>query len=115
MKYGKEKPGKTAVTTRPPAIPYPPDMMPLVAEEPDARPHFTDREKGVGGWLAEGKSDFEIAGILEVGLETVRTHVKSLREKTRVESRNELFAWIWRDRVACLQAEAHPGSSGNYS
>jgi len=90
-------------------------MMPVVAEEPDARPYFTPREQRVGGWLAEGKSDPEIAGILEFGLETVRTHVKSLREKVGAGSRNELFAWIWRDRVACLQAEVQPGSSGIYS
>jgi DNA-binding CsgD family transcriptional regulator len=115
VKYGKGKPNRAAGTTCPPAIPYPLDMMPLLAEEPDARLHFTATEKRVGGWLAEGKSDPEIAGILEVGPETVRTHVKSLREKTGAGSRNELFAWIWRDRVACLEAEANPGSSGKYS
>ncbi len=115
MKYRKEKPREGAGTTRSPAIPYPPDLVPRIAEEPAATPHFTVREQRVGGWLAEGKSDPEIAVILEAGLETVRTHVKSLREKTGVGSRNELFAWIWRDRVACLQAGANPGSSGKYS
>ena len=89
--------------------------MPVVAETPDARPHFTPSEQRVGGWLAEGKSDPEIAGILNAALETIRTHVKSLSDKTGSASRNELFAWIWRDRVACLQAEGPPGSSGNYS
>lgn len=79
-----------------------------MAEESGNRAHFTQREKLVGGWLAEGKSDFEIAGILEIGVETVRTYVKSLRQKTGVANRNELFAWIWRDRVACLSGGATP-------
>lgn len=81
------------------AIPYPPEVSPIVAEEAQPRAVFTPREKQVGGWLAEGKSDTEIAGILGLGVETVRTHIKSMRQKVDAVNRNTLFAWIWRNRV----------------
>ena len=82
------------------AIPFPPGTSPVVAEEAALAPHFTFREQQVGGWLADGKSDPEIARILGLGRETVRTHIKAMREKTEVENRNALFAWIWRNRFA---------------
>jgi DNA-binding CsgD family transcriptional regulator len=115
VKYGKAKPSKASRATRPPAVPYPPDVPSRVAEEPAVRPRFSDREKLVGGWLAEGKSDPDIAGILQIGLETVRTYVKSMRLKTNSASRNELFAWIWRDRIACLGGGFAHAEPGKYS
>ena len=115
MKYGKAKPGKASHATRAPAIPYPDDAPSRVSEEPGDRPHFSGREKLVGGWLAEGKSDPDIAGILEIGLETVRTYVKEMRRKTNSASRNELFAWIWRDRIACLGGGFALAQPGKYS
>jgi DNA-binding CsgD family transcriptional regulator len=80
------------------AVPFPAGASLSVAEEPLLVPHFTAREQHVGGWLAEGKNDAEIARILDLGTETIRTHIKSMREKTGVENRNALFAWIWRQR-----------------
>ena len=59
------------------AIPYPLGISGVVAEEARPVPHVTDREKDVGGWLAEGKTDPEIARILGLGIETVRSHIKS--------------------------------------
>lgn len=56
------------------AIPYPPGLSAIVAEEVQLVPHFTPREKDVGGWIAEGKTDTEIASILGRALETVKTH-----------------------------------------
>ncbi|MDQ6808318.1 MAG: helix-turn-helix transcriptional regulator [Verrucomicrobiota bacterium] len=107
MKHGNKGAGKAAraqesAGSQGPvlAIPYPPEVAPVVAEEAASVPHFTVREQQVGGWLAEGKSDPEIAGILGIDVETVRTHIKSMRVKTGVYSRNVFFAWIWRNRCA---------------
>ena len=97
------------------AIPYPLGASPVVTEEARSVPHFTVREKQVGGWLAEGKTDPEIAGILGLGTETVRTHIKSMRDKVGVYSRNAFFAWIWRDRCAVLQAQPMPRRAVKYS
>ncbi|MDQ6913350.1 MAG: helix-turn-helix transcriptional regulator [Verrucomicrobiota bacterium] len=76
------------------AIPYPPGISGVVAEEARGIPHFTDREQEVGGWMAEGKTDAEVADILGIGLETVKTHVKSLLDKIDVENRNAFVAWV---------------------
>ena len=107
MKHGDKGAGKSARAKESPAshdpamaVPYPSGASPVVAEEARSLSHFTSREKEVGGWLAEGKSDPEIAGILEMGVETVRTHIKSMRLKVGAYNRNVLFAWIWRNRCA---------------
>ena len=76
------------------AFPFPAGVSPMVAEEARPVPHFTLREQQVGGWLAEGKTDPEIVRILGMGIETVRTHIKSMREKAEVENRSALLAWI---------------------
>jgi DNA-binding CsgD family transcriptional regulator len=82
------------------AIPFPPGISYLVAEEPLSVPHFTVREQEVGGWMAEGKTDAEIARILGISIETVRTHIKAMREKVKAENRNAFVAWVWRNRFA---------------
>ncbi len=82
------------------AIPYPPGISGVVAEEARPVPHFTGREQDVGGWMAEGKTDAEIADILGIGLETVKTYVKSLLDKIDVENRNAFVAWVWPNRLA---------------
>lgn len=97
------------------AIPFPPETSRVVSEEPRLALHFTGREKDVGGWLAEGKTDPEIARILNLGLETVRSYVKSLREKTGVENRNALLAWIWRDRRAAELSQPPVSKPAKYT
>ena len=93
------------------AIPYPPGLYHL-AEEPDRPvPHFSPREQHVGGWMAEGKTYAEIARILGIGLETVKTHVKSLLDKLDLENRNAVVAWIWRNRMAA-ERQARSKSKG---
>ncbi len=82
------------------AIPYPDGHSWRVAEEAQTIPHFTAREKEVGGWLAEGLSDAEIAGRLRVGLHTVKAHVSSLLFKTKTQARTQFMAWAWRNRFA---------------
>jgi DNA-binding NarL/FixJ family response regulator len=41
-------------------------------------PQFSPRERAVLGMLAQGMQDKEIAGVLEVGLATVRDYRKNL-------------------------------------
>jgi len=111
---GHDQPTSTAINSATPgrrvaAIPYPPGLSSSVAEEPHAPPHFTPREQQVGSWIAEGKTDGEIARILRIGLQTVKTHTKSLLDKTKLENRGAFIAWVWRDRIAVeLQARTSP-------
>lgn len=107
MKDGAKAGGKTpqaeASPAAPPlfaAIPFPPGISSIVAEEAEAIPRFTEREQEVGGWVAEGKRDAEVGHILEMGLETVKTHVSKLLEKAGVETRGAFIAWVWRNRMA---------------
>ena len=86
------------------AIPYPRGLSWRVAEEAPAIPHFTLREKEIGGWVAEGLSDAEISGRLPLGLHGVKAHVSSLLHKTGTQARTQFIAWVWRNRFA---AEFH--------
>ncbi len=97
------------------AIPFPPGLWFNLAEEARSVPHFTIRERHVGGWMAEGKTDAEIADILTLGVETVKTHVKSLLEKTGTENRNAFVAWVWRDRIAAEFNPAPPRKPVKYT
>lgn len=115
MKAGKKTESKPAhlphdgVSTAPgPAIPYPPGYSARVAEAPVNVPHFSPREKQVGGYLAEGFTDQEIADRLELALHGIKAHVKELLRKTKTRGRTQLQAWIWRDRMAAELA--HRGS-----
>ncbi len=112
MKDGKKKAAKTngspalpAAAPLRPAIPYPPDVSPTIAEEARIIPHFGPRELEVASWIAEGKTDPEIARITGLGLQTVKTHVKALLHKTQLENRNAFMAWAWRDRLTVERLE----------
>jgi len=59
------------------------------------RPHLTSREAAVLEHLATGASYAEIGRELEVGLNTVRTHIRSLYEKLGVENRAEAVNLAW--------------------
>ncbi|MEO5720961.1 MAG: helix-turn-helix transcriptional regulator [Chthoniobacterales bacterium] len=110
MNAGKKIAPASNAAPRAPAIPFPPDLSVIVAEEARPTPHFTPRELQVAGWMAEGKTDSEIARILTLGLQTVKTHVKSVLHKTDLENRNAFIAWAWRDRMAAaMQGETRPG------
>lgn len=97
------------------AIPFPDGISPIVAEEAAQAPRFTVREQEVGGWLAEGKSDPEIAGILTIGTESVRTYIKGMRVKVDAANRNTLFAWIWRNRYAVRFGPPAPRKAVKYT
>ena len=51
--------------------------------------NLTDREDQVLSLLAKGHSYKEIADLLKISFETVRTHVRSIYEKLHVHSRTE--------------------------
>jgi DNA-binding CsgD family transcriptional regulator len=52
-----------------------------------AFPDLTPRQLEVASWLAEGKSNDDIATILNVGLDTVKAHVKEVHRKVGADSR----------------------------
>jgi DNA-binding NarL/FixJ family response regulator len=68
-----------------------PRSGPVTAATED-RPALTRRESEVLPLLREGRSNAEIALLLQMGLETVRTHTRSIYKKLQVSSRRELIA-----------------------
>jgi len=71
-------------------------LMPLGAQEPDGPPIcdplLTHREGDVLLLLRQGQSNAQIALALQVGVETVRTHARSIFRKLGVSSRRALIA-----------------------
>jgi DNA-binding NarL/FixJ family response regulator len=59
-------------------------------DEPPGPDLLTPREADVLELLQQGRSNSEIAGILHVGKETVRTHARSIYRKLGVQNRREL-------------------------
>jgi DNA-binding NarL/FixJ family response regulator len=59
-------------------------------EEPPGPDLLTPREADVLELLQQGRSNSEIAAILHVGKETVRTHARSIYRKLGVQNRREL-------------------------
>ena len=57
-----------------------------------SRESFTDRELDVLRELADGKSNSEIANLLFVSENTIKTHVRTLLKKTGFTNRTELAA-----------------------
>ncbi|MGV7120423.1 LuxR family transcriptional regulator [Sphingopyxis sp. 550A] len=57
---------------------------------PDFVPHIADRVRECIFWIAHGKTDQDIAAILGIGLETVRTYVKSAFRLLNVITRAQL-------------------------
>lgn len=57
---------------------------------PDPVPHISDRVRECIFWIAQGKDDQDIADILGIGLETVRTYVKSAFRTLGVIKRGQL-------------------------
>jgi len=71
-------------------------LMPLGAQEPDGPPIcdplLTHREGDVLLLLRQGQSNAQIALALQVGVETVRTHARSIFRKLGVTARRALIA-----------------------
>jgi DNA-binding CsgD family transcriptional regulator len=57
---------------------------------PDPVPHISDRVRECIYWIAQGKDDQDIADILGIGLETVRTYVKTAFRTLGVIKRAQL-------------------------
>jgi len=60
---------------------------------------LTDREKEVLQLLAEGRSNKEVAVLLEVGLSTVETHRANLMQKLNLHSTAEIVLYAVRKRL----------------
>ncbi|WP_454619124.1 helix-turn-helix transcriptional regulator [Bradyrhizobium cenepequi] len=52
-----------------------------------AFPALTPRQVEVASWIALGKSNDEIAGILDVGVDAIKAHVKAINSKIDSDSR----------------------------
>lgn len=65
---------------------------PARAAVEDGGPGLTPRESELLPLLRDGRSNAEIALLLQMGLETVRTHTRSIYRKLDVSSRRELIA-----------------------
>jgi two-component system, NarL family, response regulator NreC len=62
---------------------------------------LTDREKEVLHLLAEGRSNKEVATLLEVGLSTVETHRANLMQKLNLHNTAEIVLYAVRKRLIC--------------
>lgn len=60
---------------------------------------LTDREKEVLQLLAEGRSNKEVAALLDVGLSTVETHRANLMQKLSLHSTAEIVLYAVRKRL----------------
>src|SRR5579864_2764246 len=65
----------------------------------EAQPSLTVREKDVLYWVARGKANPEIAGILHTSPETIRKHVQNIRQKFGSESRLSVVAAYWQREI----------------
>jgi DNA-binding NarL/FixJ family response regulator len=60
---------------------------------------LTDREKEVLQLLAEGRSNKEVAGMLDVGVSTIETHRANLMQKLNLHSAAEIVLYAVRKRL----------------
>ena len=60
---------------------------------------LTSREREILQMLAEGKSNKEIAGSLNLSAHTVETHRRNLQDKLNLHSLAELFLYAMRKRI----------------
>ena len=60
---------------------------------------LTDREKEVLHLLAEGRSNKEVAQLLDVGVSTIETHRANLMEKLNLHSTAEIVLYAVRKRI----------------
>ena len=72
----------------------------------------TPREREIAALLARGLTNAEIANVLVLSPYTVQDHIKSLFEKTRVSSRQELVARVFLEDYMPQLAQRAPLTSG---
>jgi len=77
------------------------------AARPAAEPAgLTEREQQIGHWVAQGKSNWEIAAILGISENTVKTHVANLLRKQGLASRAGLKQQDWPQSCNTVQPKA---------
>lgn len=59
---------------------------------------LTKRQEEIARWIAEGKSNGDIAAILGLSLQTVKNHVSAILEKLGVENRTAVAIYFLRNR-----------------
>ena len=62
----------------------------------DSHHLLTDREKEVLQLLAEGRSNKDVANLLDLGLSTVETHRKNLMQKLNLHNTAEIVLYAVR-------------------
>jgi len=72
------------------------------------RPHLSPRERECVRLLAAGKTDWEIAAILGISVETAHQYVKRARAAYDVVSRAQLVACVLRDAVVSYDEAIPP-------
>lgn len=68
-------------------------------ERPMPRGPLTERERVVADLLAGGFENAEIAKVMRIGIETVRTHVAAILAKLQVTSRREVAAALLKTKA----------------
>lgn len=69
--------------------------------------NLSSREMEVLGWLGEGKSNKEIARLLDISDATVKVHVKAILRKLRVKNRTKAALWVTESGFAGLPLRRH--------
>ncbi len=69
-----------------------------------AAPILSDREVEVARHLIEGRSNRDIAALLNISARTVQSHVANAMEKTDARSRTHLAVWVLRAGLVPLDA-----------
>ena len=64
-----------------------------------ARITLTDRQRDCVLWMAQGKSDWAISRILDIGTHTVSQHLHQARERMGVDNRTSLAVWALYDGI----------------
>jgi DNA-binding NarL/FixJ family response regulator len=77
---------------------------PHEAETPDAYDALTDREKQVLKLVAEGRSNKEVASMLNISVKTAMSHREHVMVKLNLHNRTELIRFALRNGV--IRAEA---------
>lgn len=83
--------------------------LPAQVEDKGVAPHFTDREIEVLRLLCEGRNNKEIAEILVLSVETVKTHVRHIMGKLEVSDRTQAAIKALKENLVRGGTVAGPG------
>ncbi|WP_068785907.1 response regulator [Paenibacillus phocaensis] len=64
--------------------------FPVNKKEIGEQPPLTAREREILGWVAQGMTNREIAGVLHISDQTVKNHLKNILQKLHLENRVQL-------------------------